>query len=372
MSFQPSVFVNSLLQENTENLSQQLKLWDTSALGTILKNKSVKKLLNFTGWAKGKSQSLPENVHEISSNVSQASEWLERHLLSMLQDKDPDFFTVLDSTTSFRAAKLCHFLKSTEKNINDKFSVVELHEIGNELENEAIEILRADKSNDFTGNSITDLTRFVVEKIINDLTEKYHEMPSDEQDELVVKLTRSFDELDGDAKERLQKEFHTEEITEDIVRQAIKTGGIASSIAALVGISGFAAYTTITTIISVVSFGLLPFSAYLFATSFWAFITNPYILLLGLAGGAGWLNNKANKQIYRNILPVFIALTVLSSQRTERLYDEETKLVEYINRLFDLETEPSLKTKAVRKAFPCLKENKEASKWNSKISFRRN
>jgi|GEM_PF-4121757 len=367
MSFVPSIFISSLLRENTENISQQLQLWDSSALGTILKNKSINGILTITSWTKDKSQKIPKNDYEISDKIVKANAWLESHLLSTIDKKAPDFFKALDDTVAFRASKLCHFMRVIGKDIETDLSVVQLHEVGNELEQEAIDILKADKDSDFTGNTTADLTKHVVEKIINDLIERYHNLPENDQNHLVEQLTRSFDELDADAKERLQKEFQTEQITEEIVRNAIKTGGIASSIAALVGVSGFAAYTTITTILSVVSFGLLPFSAYLFATSFLAFITNPYILFVGLAGGAGWLSNKANKKIYRNMLPVFIALTVLSSQDRDRLYDDEIEMVEYINGLLDTQSEPSIKTKIVRKAFPCLKKPAEATKWNSRI-----
>ncbi len=205
------------------------------------------------------------------------------------EDKAPDFFAVLNDEADYRTARLCRFLKVIDEDISAPLTVVQLHELGNAVEREALQVLTSDKNADLHGDSVEDLTQHVVGKIFKDLSEKYKTMAPDDQSRVVEGITHSFDTLDDAAKEKLRSELQSEDITNEVIHRAIMTGSIAGSVAALVGLSGFAAYTTITTALSVIFFGLLPFSAYTFATSAVAGVAATAPLMpIAFAGAAIW------------------------------------------------------------------------------------
>jgi len=377
MSFTPSVFITSLLHENEEHISQQLRFWDSSSLWKkinkhkavkTIKTKTFKGVLSVSGWATEKIKTHKVGELQFPEQLSQARNWLEEQLSPPPEDKLPDFFAVLNDETDYRTARLCRFLKAIGEDISAPLSVVQLHELGNAVEREALQVLTSDKKADFHGNSVEDLTQHVVGKLFKDLSEKYKTMAPNDRSRVVEGITHSFDTLDDAAKEKLRSELQSEDITNEVVHKAIMSGGIAGSVAALVGLSGFAAYTTITTALSFISFGLLPFPAYTFATSAVAGVAATAPLMpIALAGAAIWFYPSENIKNYKAMLPMFVALTVLSSKDQSRNYDAESQWVERINQHLLGMPKSYENFELLKKAYPCLIQPSEKEKWTSKI-----
>jgi hypothetical protein len=67
------------------------------------------------------------------------------------------------------------------------------------------------------------------------------------------------------------------------------------------------------------------------------------------------------------MLPMFVAITVLSSKDRNRNYDAETQWVERINQHLQEVPKSREHNELLKKAYPCFIQSSEKEKWTSKI-----
>ncbi len=280
---QQSQFLNGLLNETEESLKQQLHLWDSSGVWTTVGKRATEKLKT----------KFPD---QLTFQEALKEPW--RNL------KDPQL-------ADFQIMKLSRLMTAADISFPYKPSTAVLHDCTIQLENKAIEFLKKDDKK-FTGNAITDMTRYVTEKMFDELTEKFKKAEPGKRDVIVGKILEAIDTLGDADKKRLLEKLDVEELSKDQLALLIKTGSFAAGIAAVVSVAGFPAYIALVSgVASAASLiGVtLPFATYMYATSTLAFVSNPFTLLLGGVGLGAWLTARSNKTIYRRLVPMLVSFS---------------------------------------------------------------
>ncbi len=376
MPFAPSQLLNSLLNEEKDQIATQLRLWNASTLFPAIKGKSIRKTKEIYEWAKNRTQEFEIKNPEVLRRASSTRDWLDEQISSVSEEKTPSYFNILGGTVDYQVSKFGQLIELSGKKISSDLSIVELHELGNHIEQQAISRLREqsisrrkEKDERFEGQTLDDMVSHVVKTLIDDLMARFDELSDQEKDALIKELTLSFEELDKKAKAAICDRLKTDEITEEAIRRAINSGLLAGGIAGLVGISGFAAYTTITSVLSVLSFGLLPFSGYIFATSFLAFATKFYVLIPALLLGGNWITKKANEKINDRLFPIFVSLTIISSPSQDRNRNAEIEFERKFKQLNAESVRDVVPPRQLREAFPSFEWKTQIGILISKISL---
>jgi hypothetical protein len=371
LPFTPSILINSLLNENRDQISTQLQIWHASTIFPAIKGKYKKGISEIYDWVKAHAREVDFENPELSKKLSSTRDWFDEKISEMSQEGDPKYFSILDDAVDFQASKFCQLLELSGKSIHSDVSIAELHELGHHVEQQAIIRLR-EKDKNFQGETLDDMVSYVVKTLIDDLMSRFDDLSDEEKDKLVGNLTHSFEKLDGEAKAIICEKLKTDEITEETVRRAINAGMLAGGIAGLVGISGFAAYTTITSVLSVLSFGLLPFSGYIFATSLLAFATKFYVIVPALLVGGSWLSSRANEKINDRLFPIFVSLTIISSSSQDRNRSAEIEFEEKFKKLNEESKSDEVAQRQLRDAFPCFEWRSQLGSWTSKLFSKAN
>jgi hypothetical protein len=326
---QKSLLLLGLISENEESLKQQVQLWDASGVWAALGRKATGKMN-------------PELLERINLNGDQQPVWNNI--------KSPQ-------VADFQLMKLSRLSEAVNLKFPQKPSAVRLRDHALEIEARAIGLLR-EGDKEFSGNSITDLTRHVIQKSFSEFAEKFSEANSAEQDEIAGKILEEIDNLDEENKKRLFEELKVDELSNDQLIKLITSGGLATGLAAAVGASGFAAYTAVTSGIFAVSslIGVtFPFAIYMYATAGLAFLTNPITIVLGGIGLGAWLTSKSNKAIYRRLAPMLVGFSCLNQSSPDPTDTLMTNLIDHISAAQDaIAFDDDGDGKILKKCFPSV------------------
>jgi hypothetical protein len=229
--------------------------------------------------------------------------------------------------SDYHIMKFCRLASHARISISSPTELIQLHDIGLEIERDAIKSLReTDKrslaarfrgqpNKGFEGTSIDDLVRYVVQKTFQALDDEFQKKPAEEKEKIAQTIADSLRDLPPEEQDRIRQSAGLHDLTAETLRQTGALATLGFGVSSLVGIVGFSAYTTLTSLIAAVT-GLvgitLPFSAYTTAASTLAMIANPLVFVPAVVGLGSVLMSKANRSIRGTLYPVFIASAVIA------------------------------------------------------------
>lgn len=166
-----------------------------------------------------------------------------------------------------------------------------------------------DADKDFSGETLEDLISYQMQRILGELKEKFTDLDIDQQNEIVEKLQEFLDKLPDEQQEEIRKQLGADELTKEVIRDAIITGTLSIAFAALVNALGFSFYMGAVSVLAVIA-GLagltLPFAAYTTLTSAIAIMVDPvtiaaiFITMLTF----GWW--RSEKNLRETVLPLIV------------------------------------------------------------------
>jgi uncharacterized protein (DUF2062 family) len=275
-----------LINETEESLKQQVQLWDSSGVWRTLAKKASEKL----------STSLIERFPFQSGSTQLWDKLEDTHLVD------------------FQLMKLARLMSATNTPFPYKPSAVVLQDCLLQLEEKAVEFLK-EEDKEFTGSSIADLPKHVIDRLFPEFTEKFREASQETKSKVAGKVLKAFDSLNKADQERLLKELNVEELSEEQLVKLIASGALATAITSVVSIAGFSAYIGLVSGIAAAGsfIGItLPFAVYMYATAGLAFITNPLtIIFVGLGMGT-WLTTRSNRTIQKRLVPMLVAMSCMN------------------------------------------------------------
>lgn len=243
----------------------------------------------------------------------------------------------------WRAAKLGRLFNHFDLRFRATPSEAELLDLSLEAETRAVGLLSrlagTTRSKNgptrFEGSTVTELARYVLCRMFEELSENFASKPPDEQERIAASIAKLLIDLPPEVQERIRQEAKLPDLSAAALR---KTGAIAAVGGALigtVGIAGFAAYTTLTSAIAASAglFGVtLPFAVYLHATAAMAFLSNPLVLAAATLLGGRFALGRANRQIRDRLVPVMVATAVMASVATETVAGAPAEIVDALVR----------------------------------------
>ena len=167
---------------------------------------------------------------------------------------------------------------------------------------------------DFEGSTLSDLSRYYVEKIIADTRQKFSEMSEEQQEEALEALRSYISTLPEEKQQKIKRQLGAEELTDEYLRKITKTGEIWGAFKVIAMTAGFSFYTGLTALLAGTAglVGLtLPFGVYTSATSIVAVLANPIFLMGAFAGYGYYFVSKNNKGIRQRLIPIIVAQLVL-------------------------------------------------------------
>jgi hypothetical protein len=355
-----SQLLTGLLSENEDTLRQHVKLWDDSdvwtTLGRLAQNKAVQYL----------PEELPRVDLDVSGNDDSKVAAFRRLAQSKIDQYLPDNklprcdngpWDELSEALlqDFQLMKLSRLLSAAKVSFPRNPTRHVLHEKCLEVEQRAISDLAKDDEN-FKGATTSELTAFIMNKMFSEFTEKFHDAPQDQQEDIAEQLLDAVDQLDDADRQRFLDELGVEELSKVQLKKLIASGAFASAFAASVSVAGFTAYLAVTTALAAVSalIGItFPFIVYIYATAAMAFLTDPIVLITGGAGLTAWLTSRSNKTILRRLLPTVVAFSTISSADASDAETSLNQLVRHIScRQNELGSAEKKHANTLRKCFP--------------------
>jgi len=146
----------------------------------------------------------------------------------------------------------------------------------------------------FTGQDLQALVRFQTVKLFEELGTKFENLSEEERHDLMEKIRRFVNELPIDQQERLKEDLHAEELSDPVIKNAIKSGALGTSFAAAVAATSIVASLT-SVGVSLRFYGSL--------MSFMGVLSNPIVLFMIFAGGGLWLYEKNNRTLRERLAP---------------------------------------------------------------------
>jgi DNA repair exonuclease SbcCD ATPase subunit len=149
----------------------------------------------------------------------------------------------------------------------------------------------------------------IEEELLKNLRKQLKKQNSAEAEKTIKVIEKSLDNLDKQEKEALKEALNIEELSGEILRNALLNMGKPAALIAAVQVSGFGAYIALTTIIHAVFTSMLsitlPFAFYTSATSFLALFTGPvgFLFVIGVGSFQFLLGkNKLNRALLAQII----------------------------------------------------------------------
>jgi hypothetical protein len=223
--------------------------------------------------------------------------------------------------------KFCRLLQHAGLSIERPPDETIIHDICLQIERHAVKALseidnrslaarlRGERRQGFDGNSTDDLVRYVILRTFDQLDAEFSKKSLKEQEEIASKIAAALRDLPTEEQERIRKAARLPDLTAETLRQTGRFASLGLGLSGMVGIAGFTAYTTLTSVVAAVT-GLvgihLSFGTYYALTSGLAGLTNPFLLVPMLTGGAAWMTSKANRSIRGVLYPTLIASSVMS------------------------------------------------------------
>ena len=210
-------------------------------------------------------------------------------------------------------------------------SVADINEICERISEGAVRLLRSTEKGKFKGNNSTAMIRYCMEKQFEELRKQFEKMPPEQQDETIENIFRTLQEMPPEQRDKILKEIGTERISQSVVRKALITGTLGTAMITVVEVAGFSAYIFAVKMLASIAglVGLtLPFAAYTTLTSLIAFLTQPWILIIFLLGGAQWAKRRTRRKMRDRMLPILVSNTLVVAHQDVLRPDTEPLLSE--------------------------------------------
>ena len=318
--FGSSRFLLGLLHEMPQAVAAQARLWQDSDVVNAAWQQAASRsdLIRNAGaaFAKHVAQPVAQRVQETLSEVLPTQFGTE-------STPTVDVPHALDA----HVTKLCLLMQHGQITLAEPPTAASLHEMGLELEREAVRILReadnrsvigrwrGNKRVGFEGSTIDDVARHVVQQTFQAMDAEFRAKSPAEQAEMAARIATALRDLPHEEQQRIMQAAGLPDLT---AATLMRVGGLASlglGVSSLISVAGFSAYTTLTSVVAGVT-GLvgihLSFHTYLALTSLMAGFANPLVFLPLLAGGGAWMRSKANRSVRGALFPTLIATSVLA------------------------------------------------------------
>ncbi len=278
-----SEFASGLLKETNDSLATQIAMWDDMYFRNVIWQK-----------LKGKVKGYDTMRFQIANHT----EWLS------------DL-----SSDELRLMKLFRLAKHLKVQLLERVNVGDIDDAGRQIEMKSVSLLKqTDKG--FEGNDTRDMARYILEKMFNDLSARFHDHDEVTQSNIVKSIIESLESMPEEQREKLKKELKVDELTDAAVRKAIIAGSLGTAFVAVIEVAGFSAYIFAVKALAGIAgiLGItLPFAAYTTLTSTIAVLSNPLLLVPAWLGLGLWLNKRANRKIKNGLAPVMVTQAIVSS-----------------------------------------------------------
>ncbi len=271
-------------------------------------------------------------LHELSlfnlvwSKAAEAAERVENRINKGSWSTDGDHFheQVVAKSREFaslsRGERLLQTIGELQKLMGvaprDLRNLLDLTEVGDDIGNAAVSLLRQDEDAKFSGNSVSAMIEFQMTKIFGGLKVKMEELSSTQQQSLVNRVREFIQSLPADQQRFIMDKLGAQDLSESAIRQAIASGGMWAAFAAAVQVFGFAFYTTAAHLLAIVSLHLLPFGAYVGLSSTIAVLSSPWMIPI-FAGFGVWYYNRKNRGLRQSMAPLIVTSLCLSGMEMQ-------------------------------------------------------
>jgi hypothetical protein len=314
-----SRLLSGLLAEGDEAVRTQVELWDRSNViqaawdkaagsetvrnvGSTLREKVVRP---FAGQVRDRLKDiLPQSTMPVAERDSGPEHPLDGHVM-----------------------KFSRLLEHSGLRLDHAPTEAELHDLCLQIERDAVRVLREadDRTlvarlrrqarSGFEGTTTDDLVRHVIQRTFEQLDAEFQGKSPAEQEAIAAKIAAALRNLPPEEQERIRKAARLPDLTAETLRQTGMLAGLGFGVSGMVGLAGFTAYTTLTSVVAGVV-GLagihLSFGTYVMLTSGLAGLSNPFLFVPAVLGGATWMTSKANRSIRNILYPTFVATSVMS------------------------------------------------------------
>ena len=178
---------------------------------------------------------------------------------------------------------------------------------------------------------MADFFNIYTQKMAETLIDNFSKLSKEEQDRTLDDILEEIIDLPQEQKEAFRSSLQIDEITRDSLRKAILAGGASVGLTSYVSVAGFGAYIFLTkTIATVAGFvGLtLPFGVYTSATSLLAVLSSPLTMMLFLAGGGFFLEQRTAHKLQKEFLKSLMAQVFFSANTKENSWKDMRSFLE--------------------------------------------
>lgn len=266
----------------------------------------------------------------------------------------------------WRAAKLGRILSHFNLGFRSIPSEAELLDLCLRAETHAVELLTRLEGpghtkkglQPFVGNSVLDLSRYVLRRMFDELDAGFSSKPAKEQERIAGDIAQRLADLPENLQEQIRREAGLADLSTAALKRTGAIAAVGSALIGTVGVAGFAAYTTVTSVIAAAAgvVGLtLPFTVYLHATAALAFLSNPWVMALAFAGGGHFVVKRANQQMRGRLVPVMVATAVMATVAGETDNRRVATLSELLSKYYKLRSTDDRKAYTeISNTFPCF------------------
>lgn len=177
-----------------------------------------------------------------------------------------------------------------------------------------------ERKKDFTdGDSkIEAIVTYYLEKILNDLQNKYDNGNIKIQEELIDNIYNNFRRLSEETRKDIHNQLHLKNISESTIKEAIRSDPFVFLVTIL-SAGGFSAFSTVSNIIFDISHLLgitFSFGVYAGASSLLSFFSGPFMVILFIVNGGFLITQHKKQQL--ELVPLFIMQTIITNVAIEQ------------------------------------------------------
>lgn len=176
------------------------------------------------------------------------------------------------------------------------------------------------RKNNFTHgySKIEAIVIYYLEKILNDLQNKYNSGNIEIQEELIDNIYNNFRRLNEETIKDIYSQLHVKNISESKIKEAIRLDPFVFLITILSS-GGFSAFSTVSNVIFDISHLLgitFSFGVYAGTSSLLSFFSGPFMVILFIVNGGFLLTQHKKQQL--ELVPLFIMQTIITNVAIEQ------------------------------------------------------
>lgn len=236
-----SRFLVGLLRESSDAVAAQVDLWDRSNVVQAAWEQATKR-----------SQLARDAEAAFKEQVSKP---LGQKIQTGLKDLLPGRFGDANAPVADEAhpldghvAKLCQLSCHARLRLEHPLDVVQLHDIGLEIERDAVRSLReadnrsvlarlrGETRTGFEGTSIDDLVRHVIQQTFQAMDAEFRKKSPAEQEEIAERIASALRDLPPEEQERIRRAARLPDLTAETLRQTGMLASLGLGVSSLVGI----------------------------------------------------------------------------------------------------------------------------------------